>query len=73
MSNTDNAISNAVIVGRLSIERCQAHLAHLHALMHLCAPAALGMDGLVAESVLRVMQDLEGELMQSARAMSMVE
>lgn len=59
-----------MIIGRLSIERCQSHVAHLHALMHLCEPATMGMDGLVAESMLRIMAHLESDLSHSARAMS---
>ena len=43
--------TNALLVSRLAIERCQAHLAHLHALMHLCEPGPMGnRDSLVAES-----------------------
>lgn len=70
MSDTANSISNALIVGRLSIERCQAHVAHLHALMHLCAPESLGMDELVVQSMLRVMENLESDLVHSVSAIS---
>ncbi len=71
MSTTDNQVSNAVLVGRLSIERCQTHVAHLHALMHLCEPPCFGMDELVAESARRIMQNLESELEHSAEVMGL--
>lgn len=64
---------NAVVVGRLSIERCQGYLAHLHALMHLCLPGDLGCDGLVAESARKIMADLESELAHSANVLSVFE
>ncbi len=69
-STNPNAVPNAVIVSRISIERCQNHLAHLHALMHLCEPDHLGHDSFVAESVLRVMEIMESDLVHSAKALS---
>lgn len=73
MSTTEPLYPDFLIVGKLSIERCQNHLAHLHALMHLCRPEGLEFDSLVAESVLSVMESIERELAQSAKALSMFE
>lgn len=70
MSNINTTNCNAILVSRLSIERCQAHLAHLHALMHLCRPVDMGCDQLVAESFTRVMEDIEGELGHSVKALN---
>lgn len=70
MSTYEDSLPNSAIVGRLTIERCQVHVAHLLALMHLCEPVATGTDTLVAESMLRIVKDLESDLMHSAKAIS---
>lgn len=61
---------NAVIVSKLSIERCQSHLAHLHALMYLREHGESKTDDLVSESVLQVMEQMGRELAHSSRALS---
>ena len=58
------------IVGKLSIERCQTHLAHLHALMHLSREEN-SSDNFITESVLGVMESIERELAHSARMLGM--
>ncbi len=57
---------SALIVGKLTIERCQNYLAHLHALMHVCRPDDLGMDPVAAESARKIMIFMEQELKASA-------
>ena len=62
-SDTDNAR----IAGGLAIERCQQHLAHLHALMHLCGQEERGLDDNVAKKVaLIIMESLQRDLSYSA-------
>lgn len=67
MSKTDHANSAAVFITKLSIERCQMHLAHLHALMHLCYPPG---DSFLEGSFLKVMETIEGELSYTEATLS---
>ena len=64
----DSGVMNAILVSRLSIERCQSYLAHLHAIMHLCDDA-MARDELVTESVINIMRTIESELAHSASAL----
>lgn len=64
---------NALLVGRLSLERCQNYLAHLHALLHLCEIDEPGFDRLVAQSARKLIADLESELAHSATILSVFE
>ena len=73
MSKTNLSNINALIISRLSIERCQGHLAHLHALMHLCGRGRVGVDDRVAESALKIMENIESDLAHSATALSFFE
>jgi len=57
---------NARIAGGLAIERCQQHLAHLHAMMHLCGHEEMGLNDNVAEGVLIIMESLQRDLSYSA-------
>lgn len=66
---TNTAYSNAVIVSRLSIERCQNYLAHMHALLYLCEPSNMGLDKTVSGSMLKLMENMERELNQSVAAL----
>jgi hypothetical protein len=64
---------NALIVSRLSIERCQQLLAHLHALMHLCQPADLGLEKTVVGSARGILQTISRELELSAETLQLAE
>lgn len=46
-------INDNVLVCRLALERCQQHLAHLHAILHLCMPEQAHDDGAVAMTGMR--------------------
>jgi hypothetical protein len=46
-------IHDNVLVCRLALERCQQHLAHLHAILHLCMPEQAYDDGMVAMTGMR--------------------
>ncbi|HRC26865.1 MAG TPA: hypothetical protein PKX87_05480 [Alphaproteobacteria bacterium] len=58
-----------LVVSRLAVERCQNYLAHLHALMHLCEPADLGLEPPLAESVRHLMGALSTDLTLTARTL----
>lgn len=73
MRNTETLNPNLAIIGKLSIERCQTHLAHLHALLYLCCPRAAFADSVIEESLIDVMASIEHELAQSARLLGMLE
>ena len=61
------------IAGRLAIERCQQHLAHLHTLLHLCGYRAIGIDDNVAEGVRIIMAGLQLDLSYSASMLQISE
>ncbi len=67
---TDYNDSNNVICARLSLERCQKYLAHLHALMYMCDPVDLGMDEIMSESAKRIMAAMNQELLLSAKSLA---
>lgn len=62
MTTINDENRNALVVCKLSLERCRQHLAHLRALMHLCEPADLGMDIMVADSARDILNRVESEL-----------
>lgn len=64
---------NIRIARGLAIERCQQHLAHLHALMHLCGHEEKGLDDNVAEGVLIIMESLQRDLSYSASILQVAE
>ena len=66
---TDSNIENILLMSRLSIECCQACLAHLYALMHLAQPGPEA-ETLVSENFMRVIQAIDSELSHSARTLS---
>ncbi len=65
--------SNYVICARLSMERCQKYLAHLHALMYMCDPQDMGMDEIMSENARRIMGAINQELLLSARSLAQEE
>lgn len=62
--------SNNVICAKLSLERCQKYVAHLHALMYMCDPGDLGMDETMSENARRIMGAINQELLLSARSLA---
>lgn len=62
--------SNNVVCVKLSLERCQKYLAHLHALMYMCDPKDLGLDEIMAENACRIMSAINQELLLSAESLS---
>ncbi len=64
MTNEKN--HNDIICTKLSIERCQKYLAHLHAVMYMCDPRDLGLDEVMAENARRIMTAMNQELMLCA-------
>lgn len=69
MSNTVTIQNNAVFFSKLSIERCQVHLAHLHALVHFCGVDE-DKEALIGDNFRRIIEVLESELMHSAHLLS---
>lgn len=66
-------LKNAVVVSRLALERCHYKLAHLHALMHLCEPADMGLDSTVADGMRSIISSMEQDLSSSALMLEQVE
>ncbi len=64
---------NDVVCLRLSIERCQKYLAHLHAVMYMCDPKDLGLDDIMAENARGIMGAINRELSLSSKALEPVE
>jgi hypothetical protein len=62
--------SNGIVCAKLSLERCQKYLAHLHALMYMCEPRDLGMDEIMSENARRIMSAINQELMISAKSLN---
>lgn len=60
---------NDLILGRLALERCQSHLAHLHAIMYLCEPHDLGLGEGVAENARTLMAAMTRDLALGARVL----
>ena len=65
MCTTNQTSLNSIIVTKLSIERCQYAIAHLHALMHLCEPQDIGVEEPVATSIRVVLEAMNKELSHS--------
>ncbi|NCC22632.1 MAG: hypothetical protein EOM26_09265 [Alphaproteobacteria bacterium] len=66
---TDSGDVNSIVCAKLSIERSQTYLSHLHALMFLCDPKDLGMDAVMAENARRIMSAIRQELKLSAQSL----
>jgi hypothetical protein len=62
--------SNHLVCAKLSVERCQKYLAHLHALMYMCDPKDLGMDEIMSENARRILSAINNELMLSAKSLA---
>lgn len=60
--------ANAVLVGRLAVERCRVKVAHLHALLHLSVPPAFRDEGRVTQNARALLESLERELVCTADA-----
>lgn len=73
MSMKDFEPTHAVLVGRLSIERCQTDLAHLRALIHFCQPDHKEGERLVCENMRRIITHIEQEIGQCAKALALLE
>lgn len=73
MTAKNDSDRNALIVCRLSLERCRHHLAHLRALMHLCQPSGLGLEPVAADSALDILTRMESELSRSAQMLDLRE
>ena len=71
MIQSNSCNLKAVMISKMSIERCQGYLAHLHALMYLSGEDEA--DDLVMESVLKVMENIKGELEHSSKALGAYE
>lgn len=55
-----------VLVCRLALERCQQHLAHLHAILHLCLPEeSQGEDMVAMDSMRKIISSMAQELSYS--------
>lgn len=66
---------NAVMMCRLSLERCQVHLAHLHALLHLFLSPGRSDDSveLVVENMRKVMAGMERDLTGGADILNRID
>lgn len=61
--------NNDLILGRLALERCQSHLAHLHAIMYLCEPQDMGLGEDLADNARALMADMTRDLAVGARVL----
>lgn len=65
-AGADSRIMDNILVCRLALERCQQHLAHLHAILHLCLPEQAYDDGHVAvEGMRKIISSMAQELTYS--------
>lgn len=63
-----------VLVCRLALERCQQHLAHLHATLHLCMPEQAQDENFVAMgSIRKLIANLAQELSYSMDTLGLCE
>jgi hypothetical protein len=61
-----------VLVCRLALERCQQHLAHLHAILHLCLPEQAFDEDMVAVAGMRkIISSMAQELTYSVDTLVM--
>lgn len=63
--------THVAFAGQLSIERCQCHLAHLQALIHMCCENITHSDDFIAQSVRSIIENIGQELEHSAKALSL--
>jgi len=76
MSNTETglSVSRAAILSKLSIERCQCYLAHMHAIMHLDVPHDMcGDEAMAQDNIRAIMSNIERELSQNAERLRFFE
>jgi len=59
-------VHNALIITQLTLERCQFHMSHLNALLHLCMPGDNGLDEMVAANARQIIALVGQELAASA-------
>ncbi len=65
-------VMDNVLVCRLALERCQQHLAHLHAILHLCMPEQAFDDDMVAVAGMRkIISSMAQELTYSVETLVM--
>jgi hypothetical protein len=69
MSSQKTVDAESIIVVKLSLERCQQKIAHLHAMIHLCGANSVGLNEKACDSFQDLLKVLECEISSSAAAL----